>query len=180
MKKPIFLLFGGVIVLLILANIFGIIHIEQNNSSNSQSTDKSKDTFIDYRVIFTENKKGIEGVGETNLPNGSIITLSLNVVNNPTEYYIGKTVYSEVINNKFLIQIDTPQRNEFMTGPYIVSALFTPMKQSEEVLKIVGDRGQNLSGPHKVENGKTPHFYTIEVNKTIEGSFDVSGLSDEL
>ena len=118
--------------------------------------------YIDDKILVT---------GTTNLPEGSNLSISLDVAGSPeTSAPIGVTRGTEVINGKFSTELEPPNHPEFI-GPYIVDALFTPRGQSEPVLKLVGKDGEFLKGDNVQESFT---YNVIRVSQEVEIELKIS------
>ena len=85
----------------------------------------------------SDNRAGI--VGETNLPDGSEILLSM-------RSNLGSEAQDKVIisNGKFSTTLGS--ETGLVTAKYTVDAIFSPFSQSDDVRAIVGSKGEKLKG----------------------------------
>lgn len=127
---------GAVIIIVIIAVISSPTEeIPRYSFSNLAITD----------VSVSGNEITISG--NTDLPNGATLIVGFDVWGRSgSDLYIGVSEKATVSNEEFSINLDIPQRDEFNTGPYEVSVSFTPRGQSNEVIQVVGEDGENLEG----------------------------------
>lgn len=90
--------------------------------------------------------------GLTDLPDGAKLKIGFDVWGRlGSDAYIGVSKETTVSQGKYEAEITPPQREEFKSGSYEISVLFTPRSQSNEVIKIVGKNGEKLSGNFIIE-----------------------------
>lgn len=119
------------------------------------------------QVEYADGKVNISG--ETDLPDGSILSITFDVAGRPsTATYIGVNTRVAVKEGKFSAELIPPNRPEFAQGPYLVEVLFTPRAQTDNVLKIVGNNGENLDGARE-----TAGFRTLETSKPVSLELNV-------
>jgi len=85
--------------------------------------------------------------GTTDLPDGATLIVGFDVAGrSDSDVYIGVDQKTTVTNGEFSVTLSVPQRDEFITGPYEISVSFTPRGQSDDVIRLVGEDGENLTG----------------------------------
>lgn len=110
--------------------------------------------------------------GLTDLPTGASLTVGFDVSGRSgSDRYIGVDERTTVSNRRFAVTLEVPQRDEFATGPYEVSVLFTPRGQDDSVLALVGKDGERLMG-NLVDD--VLGFKTMEVVQTMDLQLSVS------
>ncbi len=135
--------------------------MNQQTENKKQIKKYSKIEITD--VIYENGKVNIAGISD--LPDGSGLTISLDVANRPADASsISKSIKVTIENGKFSAIITPPEHPEFNKGPHIVSALFTPRGKPKHILDLVGNDGENLTGD-KV--GRTHAFKYLETEKQI-------------
>ena len=113
-------------------------------------------------------------VGDTDLPNGSVFMVTLDVAGRENaDLFIGTQVEAIVTNSKFSTFLVVPKREEFQKGPYEVSISFTPRGQSDRVVALVGANGENLVGD-LVESSPDRPFRTMSLTEIKELELSVS------
>lgn len=104
-----------------------------------------------YSDIALINVEYIDGEvlieGKSDLPDGSMVNVGFNVPTEPNDPYIGVDQEVTLDGGTFSLSLEPPQRREFERGPYVIEVLFTPKGQSPDVVALVGENGENLSGP---------------------------------
>ena len=85
--------------------------------------------------------------GRTDLPNGAVVSVTFNIWGRDESLtYIGVDEQVTIRDGEFAVVLNIPQRDEFIDGPYEVSVLFTPRAQDDDVLALVGEDGEKLTG----------------------------------
>ncbi|MBA7483692.1 hypothetical protein ES707_19209 [subsurface metagenome] len=98
---------------------------------------------IDVSVVG--NKVVISG--STDLPDGTNLIVDFDVWGRPNNIlHINVLKDATVSQGKFKAELIPPQREEYTKGSYEISVLCTPNGQPEEVQKLIGKDGENLSG----------------------------------
>jgi hypothetical protein len=151
-RGRVFLVYGGAAFVLLI--LLGII----------ASTEKEEKTFSKLNILSVTYESGKVIVsGETDLPDGSGLTIFFNVKGRKRG---GRTrVETKVKEGKFETSFSPPKHPDFAQGHYSVEVLFTPRGQSKEVLKLVGENGERLTGD-KV--GEAIGFRVMETSKEIK------------
>jgi hypothetical protein len=104
--------------------------------------------------------------GSTDLPNGSVLSVRFDVWGRPgSALDISVSAKASVSKGKFKVKLSPPQRKEFKRGPYEVSVLFTPRAQSDAIKKIVGKKGEKLTG-----NLVDDKSYSFKLMRLVEKS----------
>lgn len=100
--------------------------------------------FAEVRVVDDDK---IRISGTTGLPDGATLIVRFDVAGrSDSDVYIGVDQTTAVANGEFSVTLSVPRRDEFVSGPYEISVLFTPRGQSDDVIRLVGEDGQNLTG----------------------------------
>lgn len=174
------LLFYGIATLVFFIS-FGLVS-PSDSTKNSRSNEAIKadenveevtaNTAIGkLQIIDTiyENSK-VKITGKTDLPDGSSITVDFDVAGRSgSDTYIGVDTKVTVKNGEFYAEITPPNRSEYEKGPYMVEAMFTPRAQTDDILKIVGKNGENLTGENASESfGFKILVTTKEVNLKLD------------
>jgi hypothetical protein len=106
-----------------------------------------------YSVLKIDNAAMEEGkvvvTGTTDLPDGAKINVDFSVIrkNPKTESYVGVSEDVLARAGKFRAELTPPAHPDFAAGPNEVELLFTPRAQEPNILAIVGEDGEKLSGP---------------------------------
>lgn len=130
------------------------------NTTAPKSTETSKLTETPKPTPTTQRKFSkleianvayVEGqvrvVGATDLPNGTKLNVDFDVAGRSgSDTYIGTSTQVTVDKGNFTATLTPPNRPEFAKGRYVVSVLFTPRGQTEDILRLVGTNGENLEG----------------------------------
>ncbi len=96
-------------------------------------------------VTYENGKVKISGV--TDLPDGAKLTVELDVADrSPKAPYIGVSKEVKVKNGKFEAELIPPDLPEYASGNCVVGASFYPGGQPESIRKLVGRKGENLTG----------------------------------
>jgi len=108
---------------------------KQKTYSNIALTDVS---VVDNKLVIS---------GSTDLPDGTNLIVGFDVwERSDSILYIGVSKDVTVSQGKFKAELILPQREEYTKGSYEISVLCTPNGQPEEVQKLIGKDGENLSG----------------------------------
>lgn len=103
--------------------------------------------------------------GSTDLPDGAKINVDFNVVRtNPKESYIGVSDNVLARAGQFRAELTPPDHPDLAAGPNEVEVLFTPMAQEPDILRIVGEDGERLSGPSA---DKSLGFTLLKTSKRV-------------
>jgi hypothetical protein len=115
-------------------------------------------------TVASANVQGNQVVinGTTDLPDGSTLNVNFDIVQAPTDTDIGVSKDVTASAGSFSATLDIPSRPEFAKGPYDVAVMFTPKKQSDNVLAKTGKNGKNLSGALV---SKHVDFNTLELDQ---------------
>ncbi len=117
------------------------------SGSDSSSTESQGPYSILEIAEVAGNEDQVTISGRTDLPDGATISVTFDVWGrSPDDLYIGVDGGVTVSEGAFTITLSVPQRDEFIGGPYEVSLLFTPRGQSDQVIRLVGADGKNLTG----------------------------------
>ncbi len=115
------------------------------------------------KVSATNGKIIITGI--TDLPTNSIVNVELDPANRPaTAAYIGTDTDVQVKNGNFKATLIIPKRPEFVGTPYLISVDFSPYNQPSSIISLVGENGEHLNGPEKVDNDG---FRTLDTSTTV-------------
>ncbi|PLS18955.1 hypothetical protein CVD28_00715 [Bacillus sp. M6-12] len=118
----------------------------KNEGEVANNTENSLGTSIDVTNIEKQNDT-ILIKGKTTLPEGSSLSVSYELSGQkPEDTYLGVNGDTIVKEGQFKISLTPPKVPEFENGKHQVSVMFTPRGQSDDVLKIVGKDGENLTG----------------------------------
>ncbi len=135
---------------------------DDNTGENTEPASYSKIELTDVDV----SNSNVVITGSTNLPDGATVTVWLDPWGREeTELYIGVNEKVSVTQGGFTAELTPPQREEFQTNSYAVKVSFTPRGQSEDVLALVGNDGENLSGDLVDESGS---FKTMALTERRE------------
>ncbi len=94
-------------------------------------------------ITYADSK--VKVIGATDLPDGATLSVDFDVAGrSDADTYIGTSTHANVEKGHFAAALTPPNRPEFAKGRYVVSVLFTPRAQSEDILKAVGPNGENL------------------------------------
>lgn len=85
--------------------------------------------------------------GATDLPGGAVIVVDFDVASPGPESETAVSAGATVTGGTFSVTVEPPSSPEFDTGPYTVTALFSPRSQPPAVLALTGENGENLAGP---------------------------------
>ena len=119
--------------------------VKQTVEQKQQLVEKSFSSLMITDVNVSDGEVTISG--NTDLPNGATLIVDFNVWGRSgSDLYIGVSKKTIISNGKFEAVLLIPQREEFKKGPYEVSVLFTPRGQSDKIIQIVGEYGENLGG----------------------------------
>ena len=165
-KKKIFLIIAGVwIGLIVLGILFGETETGSNNQTQLTDTSLKNNTFKiqsnyyikpTYEINKKENKIEILVKGETNLPDGSVIGITL--LGDET---IAAQNEGSITNGKFAIPVYIGSQNSGYSS-YSLWIVFTPLNQPENIRKIFGNLGENLKGEQvSNQNGINTIFIKI-------------------
>lgn len=134
----------------------------QNKVVKNDTVDILSYSTLQIVEINPVDNKEILISGETDLPNGAVISVGFDVWGRAgSDLYIGVSEKQTVANGKFSATLSIPQREEFKTGPYEISVLFTPRGQSDAIVKLVGENGENLTG--NLVQKSSFEFNTMEI-----------------
>lgn len=143
---------------------------KQNETTATDNKPKqNKTTFSNLEIKNVQASNGkvlIDGI--TDLPDNSKVTVSFDVAGQKdTDTYLGVSQDVQVKNGTFSASITPPNIQEYTKGNYNVDLLFTPKAQSDDVLKLVGKNGENLSGSNKKTDNDLK-FNTLETTKDVQ------------
>ena len=157
---------SGKIILLLLCFIL-VISMGCSIKPITQSNSVIENDELNLNSVQAVN--GIVTItGLTNLPNNSNITVSFDIAGQKNaNTYLGISSDVTVTNGAFTVSIIPPSIQEYTKGNYNVNLLFTPKNQTNNVLKIVGENGEKLSGKNmKTDNNLK--FNILKVSKNIK------------
>lgn len=101
--------------------------------------------------------------GTTDLPDGSVLSVDFTIAGPPdTEFDMAVGEEATVDGGRYSVVITPPDTPAFARGPFVVTVLFSPRAQTEDVLLKVGKNGENLAGESVLE---TFGFRVIQVSK---------------
>lgn len=112
--------------------------------------------------------------GETDLPDSSFLTVTLDVPNRPGDAEsIAVSEQATVSGGHFSTSLTRPSRSEFLKKRCVVSLMFSPFAQSSSVQAIVGANGQHLTGRavNPMELKDPGMGRTFELSETLPAKF---------
>lgn len=165
-KKKVFLIIAGAWVgLIILGILFGGTETGSNNKAQVTDTASKNNTLKiqssyyikpTYEINKKENEIEILVKGKTNLPDGSVIGITL--LGDET---IAAQNEGKVSNGKFAIPVFITSNNSGYSN-YSLWVVFTPLNQPDHIREIFGNLGENLKGEQVInENGINTIFIKI-------------------
>lgn len=119
----------------------------------------SEPVLITLKVEITADVRA-KVIGSTNLPNSSNLLIS---ISNPS---LGKVYQDKVSVNAGKFSSVLGEKEGLNYGKYNVQIIFSPIAQSEEVKRIIGQRGENLIGAN-VSTSKLLKIKVAEANTTF-------------
>lgn len=107
-----------------------------------------KDSYSSLTIESVEPGPGSVTVrGTSDLPSGSVISVDLNVASGKNkDAFVGEHDHVRIEDGSFEVKLAVSPREEFRQGPFVITVLFTPRGQSDEVLAAVGSNGEKLAG----------------------------------
>ena len=119
----------------------------------------SEPVLINLKVEITADVRA-KVIGSTNLPNSSNLLIS---ISNPS---LGKVYQDNVSVNAGKFSSVLGEKEGLNYGKYNVQIIFSPIAQSEEVKRIIGQRGENLIGAN-VSTSKLLKIKVAEAKTTF-------------
>lgn len=104
--------------------------------------------------LVTRFDQVIEIIGETDLPNGSILEIlfrQLSTPKNPNQFDL--QTYTLVRNKEYQVTLRAPENLQFSQGPFQIRVFFSPENQIPAIQNLVGKGGEKIKGKKsRVEN----------------------------
>jgi len=132
----------AILAIVAVAMFAGCIEEEALTPTPTPVTEQAKE-FSNLEITKVTYESGqVKVFGRTDLPDGAILMMHLEA---PTGLFAqGK---SKVENGEFTMVLGPfSEPYDFDTKPYEVSALLTPISQPDSVSKLVGEKGEHLTG----------------------------------
>ncbi|MEE9249415.1 MAG: hypothetical protein V3U79_12085 [Dehalococcoidia bacterium] len=132
--------------LLLVFLLLGSLSLAASCGGGGEKSNEGARTELMVTSTTAEGDK-VTVVGTTNLPDHSSLVVGLDLWGrSDAEPDIGVDTVTFVSEGTFLTTINAPQRDEFEEGPYEISISFDPRQQVEEILFVVGIKGQKMLG----------------------------------
>ena len=132
--------------LLLVFLLLGSLSLAASCGGGGEKSNEGARTELMVTSTTAEGDK-VTVVGTTNLPDDASLVVGLDLWGrSDAEPDIGVDTVTFVTEGTFQTTINAPQRDEFEKGPYEISISFDPRQQVEEVLFVVGIKGQKMLG----------------------------------
>ncbi|NLJ48131.1 MAG: hypothetical protein GX428_00880 [Candidatus Atribacteria bacterium] len=104
--------------------------------------------------LVTRFDQVLEIIGETDLPNGSILEIQFRQLSTPKyPYQFDLQTYTLVQSNEYQATFHAPENFLFSQGPFQIRVSFSPENQIPAIQKLVGKNGEKIKGKKsRVEN----------------------------
>jgi hypothetical protein len=133
----------------------------------------SKPVSITLKVEKTEDGRA-KVIGFTNLPNSSNLLISMS---NPS---LGKGYQDKVLVNEGNFSSVLGEKEGLSNGKYNITVTFSPLAQSENIKKVIGERGENLTGANvSISELLNIKIAEAETNFVVGNSQDIASTEEE-
>jgi hypothetical protein len=126
-----------------------IVNKKVDSASKSNISQNPSKNFSSLNIETVDYLNGFATVsGHTDLPEGSGITVGIEVLDLPKDHeWVGVSDIVTIKSGIFRAKLKTPNyRPEFINGELVAEAFFTPVNQINSVSEEVGKKGENLVG----------------------------------